>query len=99
MQYIVWIFLWSVSDNLLFYENYASYSIYALSNFSCMRFFKIIKTGIFLGFFMYFIQHYFICRPSESTVSEDAGIEPKIIRVLSSNLRYIAFLPFNILWK
>jgi len=27
-------------------------------------------------FFMYFIQHCFICRPSDSTVSEDAGIEP-----------------------
>jgi hypothetical protein len=31
---------------------------------------------------MYFIQYCFICRPSESTpVSEDAGIEPKIIRI------------------
>jgi hypothetical protein len=25
---------------------------------------------------MYFIQHCFICRPSDSPVSEDAGIEP-----------------------
>jgi hypothetical protein len=25
---------------------------------------------------MYVIQHCFICRPSDSTVSEDAGIEP-----------------------
>jgi hypothetical protein len=25
----------------------------------------------------YFIQYCFICRPSESTVSEDAGIEPR----------------------
>jgi hypothetical protein len=24
---------------------------------------------------MYFIQHCFICRPSDSTVSEDAGIK------------------------
>ncbi len=24
---------------------------------------------------MYFIKHYFICRPSDSTVSEGAGIE------------------------
>jgi hypothetical protein len=26
---------------------------------------------------MYFIQLYFICHPSDSTVSEDAGIEPR----------------------
>ncbi len=26
---------------------------------------------------MYFIQHCFICRPSDSTVSEDAEIEQK----------------------
>ncbi len=26
--------------------------------------------------FLCFIQHCFICRPSDSTVSEDAGIEP-----------------------
>ncbi len=28
---------------------------------------------------MYLIQHCFICRPSDSTVSEDAGIEPRTI--------------------
>ncbi len=28
---------------------------------------------------MYCIQHCFICRPSDSTVSEDAGIEPRTI--------------------
>ncbi len=28
-------------------------------------------------FFMYFIQHCFICHPTDSTVSEDAGIEPR----------------------
>ncbi len=27
--------------------------------------------------FKYFSQHYFICRTSGSTVSEDAGIEPR----------------------
>ncbi len=36
--------------------------------------------GIFLTFFvfscMYFILHIFICRPSDSTVSEHAEIEP-----------------------
>jgi hypothetical protein len=33
--------------------------------------------GGFLDFFMYEIQHSFICRPSDSTVSEDAGIESR----------------------
>ncbi len=35
----------------------------------------------FFGFFlfMYDIQHCFICRPSDSTVSEDAGIEPRTV--------------------
>jgi hypothetical protein len=32
--------------------------------------------GHFWGIFSYFIQHCFICRPSDSTVSEDAGTEP-----------------------
>jgi hypothetical protein len=37
--------------------------------------------GEFFGFFlfMYDIQHCFICRPSDSTVSEDAGIEPRTV--------------------
>jgi len=30
-------------------------------------------------FLMYVIQHCFICRPSDSNVSEDAGIEPRTV--------------------
>ncbi len=41
-----------------------------------MHFRKFKKGGLFL-FFLYFIQLCFICRPSDSTVSEDAGIEPQ----------------------
>jgi hypothetical protein len=39
------------------------------------------QRGDFFGFFlfMYDIQQRFICRPSDSTVSEDAGIEPKTV--------------------
>jgi hypothetical protein len=29
--------------------------------------------------YMYFIQHCFICRLSDSTVSEDGGIEPRTV--------------------
>ncbi len=36
--------------------------------------------NIFFGdFFSYFIQHCFICRPSDSTVPTDAGIEPRTV--------------------
>jgi hypothetical protein len=30
---------------------------------------------------MYFIQHCLICRPSDSTVSDDAGIEPRTVGI------------------
>ncbi len=40
-----------------------------------------VKQGNFWGFFfpMYCFQHCFICLPSDSTVSEDAGIEPRTV--------------------
>jgi hypothetical protein len=37
------------------------------------------ETGLDFFFFMYDIQHCFICRPSGSTVSEDAWIEPRTV--------------------
>jgi hypothetical protein len=40
----------------------------------------------FLSFFMYDIQHCFICRPSDSTVSENAGIEPRTVATTSDAL-------------
>jgi hypothetical protein len=42
-------------------------------------------TGGFLGF-LCFIQHCSICRPSDSTVSEDAGIEPGLLRLRHQRL-------------
>jgi hypothetical protein len=41
--------------------------------------------GIFL--FMYVIQHCFICRPSDSTVSEDAGIVLRTVAALVLSAR------------
>jgi hypothetical protein len=38
-----------------------------------------LKQGEFLLFFIYVIQYCFICRLSDSTVSEDAGIEPRTV--------------------
>ncbi len=47
-----------------------------------------MNRGIFWGFFkMYFLQHCFICRPSYSTVSEDAGIEPRSVSTLALAVR------------
>ncbi len=42
-------------------------------------FFKIFFWGDFFLFFSYNIQHCFICRPSDSTVPTDAGIEPRTV--------------------
>ncbi len=46
---------------------------------------KVKQTGGFLC--MYFIQHCFICRPSDSIVSEDAGIEPSLLRLRKSDVQ------------
>ncbi len=47
------------------------------------------STREFFGFFlfMYYIQHCFICRPSGSTVSEDAGIEPRTVATMALAVR------------
>ncbi len=37
--------------------------------------------------FFYVIQHCFICRPSDSTVSKDAGIEPRMVATLKQTAR------------
>ncbi len=42
----------------------------------------LFSSSIFLGdflFFSYYIQHCFICRPSDSAVPTDAGIEPRTV--------------------
>ncbi len=49
--------------------------------------FTVIKQGNFFEFFWIFkvfIQHSFICRPSDSNESEDAGIEPMTVATLAS---------------
>jgi hypothetical protein len=37
--------------------------------------------------FMHDIQHCFLCRPSDSTVSEDAGIEPRTVATTALTVR------------
>jgi hypothetical protein len=52
---------------------------------------SFIKGGDFLGFFsfyvLYYNQHCFICCPSDSTVSEDAGIEPRTVATTALAVR------------
>jgi hypothetical protein len=51
---------------------------------------NLIKRGIFFIFFVfykYFIQQCLICRPSDSSVSEDAGIESKTVAILAFSAR------------
>jgi hypothetical protein len=54
-----------------------------------IQYFKEIERGDFIGFFifMYVIQHCFICRPSDTSVSEDAGIEPRTVPTLALTAR------------
>jgi hypothetical protein len=59
----------------------------ALNNFALFSRLKVLKGGIFLDFFgfflfMYVVPHCFICRPSGSTVSEDAWIEQRVVATL-----------------
>jgi hypothetical protein len=49
---------------------------------------RTFKGDFFLFFtFMYVIQHCFIWHPSDSTVSEDAGIEPITVATLALTVR------------
>jgi hypothetical protein len=64
--------------HIYFYSAYSHDKLneFTMSETQIQLFFQIAgKFYIFL--LMYIIQHCFICRPSDSIVSEDAGIEPK----------------------
>ncbi len=45
------------------------------------------KADFFWVLFEYFFQHCFICRPSDYTVSEDAGIEPRTVATSAMAVR------------
>jgi hypothetical protein len=49
----------------------------------------LLRTVYYCHFvlFMYYIQHCFICCPSDFTVSEDAGIEPRTVATLTLAVR------------
>ena len=52
----------------------------------CVHFLHFFTRGFFV-FFYVLIQHYFICRQSDSTVSENAGIEPRTVATSALALR------------
>jgi hypothetical protein len=57
----------------------------------CLPYLFLILKGntVFLDFFLflYVIQLCFICRPSDYTVSDDAGIEPRTVATLALTAR------------
>ncbi len=57
--------------------------------FRLKRYYGTVKLnrGICLDFFMYFIRHCFICRPSDTAVSEAVVIEPKTVAALALAVR------------
>jgi hypothetical protein len=48
---------------------------------------EILTEGFFVFIFIYYIQHCFICRLSDSTGSVDAGIEPRTVATLTLTAR------------
>ncbi len=56
------------SPELVFKEN-----VYGMGQISDLL---LLFKAVLVWIFMYFIRHCFICRPLDSTVSDDAGIEP-----------------------
>ncbi len=71
---------------IYFYYWHASVFYLVLARFSLAI---IVRKRYSLNgdFFMYHIQHCFICRPSDSTVSEDAGIEPRTVATTALAVR------------
>ncbi len=61
--------------------------IYDFIFFIYLFFFFFLQPYFGLDFFMFYIQHCRICRPSDSTVSEDAGIEPRTVATFALAVR------------
>ncbi len=84
---------WVLSYCIMFLRYCTGTGIYDVSTGICTTYMQmkqlvffppIISRGIF---FMYFIQQCFICRPSDSTVSENSGIEPRTVATLTLAVR------------
>ena len=60
-------------------RNEKFYSVFWFWDSRVRRYYNISKQGDIWFFLCYFIQHCFICRPSDSTVPTDAGIAPRTV--------------------
>jgi hypothetical protein len=69
-------------------SNFADRAHYILL-FNTRAIWDILNTflGDFFSFCSYNIQHCFICRPSDSTVPTDAGIEPRTVATCALAVR------------
>jgi len=83
-------FLHSLFYNSSFYP-LTTHLFLAISHFSLLFIpsYSLLSFSILVlfSFFMYDIQHCFICRPSDSTVSEDARIEPRTVATTALAVR------------
>jgi hypothetical protein len=74
----------------LFYDtNHSSSKLVFLLLCTILTFSAIVfisYRGMLLDFFLYFFKHCCICRPSDSAVSEDAGVETQDVGIDSKTL-------------
>jgi hypothetical protein len=62
--------------------------------------YEFLKGCYFWDSSKFFIQHCFICRPSDFTVSEDAGIEPRTVATLAIAIQIFSkFHPEMNFWQ
>ncbi len=62
-----------------------------------MRFFPFCNMQEVYFVIKFVIQHWFICRPSDSSVSEDAGIEPMTVATFAMAVRRSNPSPIDLL--
>jgi hypothetical protein len=88
--YSIFKFNFSVA-NVQFCINLHTISVFRNLQFAYLFAVPQALMGDFFDFFLFMyiilIQQFFICRPSDSTVSEDAGIEPRTVATLALTAR------------
>jgi hypothetical protein len=86
----MWGYLALVIETWLSRTNFELPKYYSCRSSFKGSFFFLNKQGILL-LFMYFFQHCFICLPSDTTVSEDAGILSCPEKIQLSTLKFSLF--------
>ncbi len=75
----IWVYIIQILTSLKFIFLNMLPFIYKCTLYIVQPILNIIFWGGFFSFCSYIIQHCFICRPSDSTVPTDAGIEPRTV--------------------